>query len=223
MMTFKFMVRSLSPSSRSVPPWQFCRCAPLLIHLTFQLEKDWKWNMTMRHFFYFCWPNRSRLLNTGWAGRIKQRSRQAGGCYETKVWHTLRSCVVRNWNAPLLILCTSLHFSLYLTPHSVSHHISPLLNLFYLSIAPSNLPLSVFLTNSFPIYTLPLDGLFRFLMSLYLALLDRRNVSFYPEQHFSCHLGHFSPSATFGLCLICASYRSFYLSASTSKRFIMTY
>lgn len=38
-------------------------------------------------------------------------------------------------------------------------------------------------------------------MSLYLALLDRRNVSkaFYPEQHFSCHLGHFSPSATCSL------------------------
>lgn len=53
--------------------------------------------------------------------------------------------------------------------------------------------LSVFLTNSFPIYSLPLDGLFRFLMSLYLALLERRDVSFYPEQHFSCHLRHFSP------------------------------
>lgn len=35
----------------------------------------------------------------------------------------------------------------------------------------------------------PPRWVFRFLMSLYLALLERRDVSFHPETHFSCHLG----------------------------------
>lgn len=98
----------------------------------------------------------------------------------------------------------------------------PLSNLFYLSIFPSNLTHCVH-DKLFSHPQSPLDGLFRFLMSLYLALLERRDVSFYPEQHFSCHLGHFPPSATLGFCLICISQHSLSPSIVTFKRFIMTY
>lgn len=105
-----------------------------------------------------------------------------------------------------------LSFSLHLILVSLSHHH---LNLFYLSISPVNLTLPVFLTNSLP--SCPPDGLFRFLMSLYLALLDRRNVSevFYPEQLFSCDLGHFfylCHMTPILKCLILTSHQSLFLS-----------
>lgn len=66
--------------------------SPQVLHLTFQLEKEWKWNMTMRHFFYSCWPNRSRLLNTGWEERIKRRSSRAAGCEAMEVTHSSLLC-----------------------------------------------------------------------------------------------------------------------------------
>lgn len=59
---------------------------------TFQLEEKWNRNMTMRHFFYFCRPNSSRLLNTGWEDRIKWRSRRASGCYEMEVTRSSLLC-----------------------------------------------------------------------------------------------------------------------------------
>lgn len=63
------------------------------------------------------------------------------------------------------------------------------LNLFYLSIFLSNLTLYSWKTP----HSIPL---FRFLMSLYLAVQERMDVSFNPHPHLSCHLGHFPPSAT---------------------------
>lgn len=116
-------------------------------------------------------------------------------------------------------------------PLSIFHYIyhcflslivaTPLLNLFNLSIFLSLILLSLcFWQTLFSSTPSPLDGLFRFLMSLYLALLDKRNVSeaFYPGQNFSCHLGHFSPSATLGLYSISCTTLSIHLSLSSHAR-----
>lgn len=116
--------------------------SPLVLHLSFQLEKEWKWNMTMRHFFYSCWPNRSRLLNTGWEERIKRRSRRAAGCEGMEVTHsslrcgTKQRCSITNSQRipPFFIISNSkLCLSSWL----------PLLNLLYLSNFPSNLTVCV--------------------------------------------------------------------------------
>lgn len=105
----------------------------------------------------------------------------------------------KGWNRNRIahFFCVCLHFSLYCTVISSTH-----LNLFYLSIFLSNLTLYSWKTP----HSLPLDSLFRFLMSLYLALQERRDVSFNPQPHLSCHLGHFPPSATLrSLSLPCST------------------
>lgn len=75
--------------SISIPRLSFSHqlypCAPLPLRLNFQLAKGKEVKHDNEAFFYFCWPNKSKLLNTGWGERITQRSRQAGGCYEMEV------------------------------------------------------------------------------------------------------------------------------------------
>lgn len=123
--------------------------------------------------FFSCWPNRSSLLNSGWD--IEQRGEV--GKLVAQWWNRLASLS--------------------------SHHGSNALKSFTCPSLPLILLCLCFWQTLFPCTTLPLpiNGLFGFLMSLYLVLLDRRNVSeaFCLEQHFSCHLGHFShlPHAAF--------------------------
>lgn len=104
--------------------------------------------------------------------------------------------ITRSSEKKLLIFRACLHFSLYCT---VPSHLPTLI---YFTCPYSSLILLCIpekLRTAFPIYRL-----FRFLMSLYLALQEWRDVSFNLQQHLSCRLGHFSPIChiRFPICLV---------------------
>lgn len=69
-------------------------------------------------FFYFRWPNRSRLLNTGWERRIKRRSRQAGGCCEMEVKRSFlrgtkqKRPIIRSPRVPPFFIISNIAFCL---------------------------------------------------------------------------------------------------------------
>lgn len=101
--------------------------------------------------FYFCWSNSTSLLNSRWEHRIKGRGEEAGDCVMEVTCSCLLCGTRQRWpNAhsqrilPFFIMSN--------TTFCLSSSVTLLLNLLHLSIPPSNLTLSVFLTNPFPVY-----------------------------------------------------------------------